>query len=128
MSEWLTTGQVIDRLRIGEEAFNQDGYGIKYGHKGDLLYFEKGKEPNSEDKFAAYYPFVRNDKWRINYLFVSFDEAQKAHAEEGKTIIYWHSEEQKYRFVYGEYGQFKQLADDGIELHELVEGEWTIEQ
>jgi hypothetical protein len=52
----------------------------------------------------------------------------KAHQEERKTVIYHHNEDSKYFFVYGsDPYQLKSLYCDSINLHELIDGKWTIE-
>ncbi|KON87454.1 hypothetical protein AF332_11860 [Sporosarcina globispora] len=128
--EKLTTGQMIDRLGIDDTATNQDGYKVGYDHKGNLLMWgqHESKPDNREgNDFLVYLSWVKNDSWIINYNFVGFEEAQTAHANEKKTVIYWHDEETQYKFVYGEYGHFRQLANDGIGLEELTNGKWIIE-
>lgn len=126
----FTTAQMIERLGLEDVATNQDGFKVGYDHKGNLLMWDKSEEKpqNSEDnKFVIYYPWVKKDLWEINHHFVDFTEAQKAHAKDKKTVVYYHDEEMQYRFVYGEYGHFKQLADDGIGLDEITKGKWIIE-
>lgn len=121
---------MIDRLGLNDTAINQDGYKVGYDYKGNLLMWDKDKEkPDFKEgnEFGIYFPWVKNDKWEINYRFVGFDEAQKAHATEKKTVVYYHNEEMQYKFVYGEYGHFQQLASDGIGLDELTIGKWIIE-
>lgn len=126
----FTTAQMIEKLGLEDVAINQDGYKVGYDHKGNLLMWgeNEDKPQNSEDnKFFIYYPWVKGDLWEINHHFVDFKEAQKAHTKDKKTVVYYHDEETQYRFVYGEYGHFKQLADDGIGLDEITQGKWIIE-
>lgn len=126
----LTTGQMIDKLGLEDIAINQDGYKVGYDSKGNLLMWDKNEEKpdcSESNNLIIYYPWVKHDSWKINYHFVDFEEAQYAHAKEGKTVVLYHSENLQYRFVYGEYGHFKQLANDGIGLDELTKGKWIIE-
>jgi hypothetical protein len=128
--EKLTTTQMLERLGLEDTAENQSGYKVGYDHKGNLLTW--GASENKPDikegnEFIIYFPWIKNDKWEINNHFVDFEEAQRANAEQKKTVIYFHDEELQYRFVYGEYGHFKQLALDGIGLDELTKGKWIIE-
>lgn len=128
--EKYKTGEMLDKLGLEDVATNQDGYSVGYDHKGNLLMWGKGetKPENKEgNEFSVYFPWVKNDRWQINHNFVGFEEAQYAHAKQKKTVIYYHDEEMQYRFVYGEYGHFKQLANDGIGLNELTNGKWIIE-
>lgn len=120
---------MIDRLGIDDIAINQDGYKVGYDHKGNLLMWENEEKPKMKEgnEFRIWFPWVKNDKWEINHHFVNFEEAQLAHGKEKKTVIYYHDEHMQYKFVYGEYGHFKELANDGIGLHELTEGKWIIE-
>jgi hypothetical protein len=135
MSEYLTTGQMIDKLRLGEVAVNQEGYKVKYGENGlNLLFFlphEEPSEPNimgDADKFIIHALWVKKDKWHITPKFVSFEEAMEAHKEEKKTVVYHHDDELKYEFKHElETGQFDKVSDDNICLYELLEGKWTIE-
>lgn len=125
-----TTGEMLDRLGINDVAINQKGYRVGYDHKGDLVTWDKNeKKPTVSDghKFTLYYAWVKDDEWEINYHFVDFEEAQLAHANEKKTVVYVHDEETQYRFVHGEYGHFTKLANDGIGLDEITKGKWIIE-
>ncbi|MEH6941496.1 hypothetical protein [Bacillus sp. JJ722] len=130
MSGKFTTGQMIDRLGLNDVAVNQKGWMVGYDHKGNLLTWDKDEEkPTSKEsnEFSIYFPWVNKDIWEINYHFVSFEEAQHAHVKEKRTVVLYQTEDLQYRFIHGEYGHFKQLADDGIDLDELIEGKWLIE-
>lgn len=127
----LTTGQMIDQLGWNDTAVNQDGYKVGYDHKGNLLWWEKNEEKpgiKEGNEFAIYFFWVKDDTWEINHHFVDFEEAQRANAEDNKTVVYFHNEATQYRFVPGEYGHFQQLANDGIGLNELTKGKWIIEK
>ncbi|WCF11434.1 hypothetical protein NDS46_31240 (plasmid) [Paenibacillus thiaminolyticus] len=129
----LTTAQMIDQLGLEDTATSEDGYTVGYDHKGNLLMWKKDKEkPNIKDgnEFYLHYSSVKNDLWKINYHYVSMEEALKAHTKEKRTIVFVKNDVDRYRFVYGEYGHlhFGQIATDGYSLKELVEGKWIIEE
>jgi hypothetical protein len=94
MSEWLTTGEMIDRLKVGEVAVNQDGWKVTFGRKGDLLYFHESQEPDEENKFTMSLIFLKKDRWRILPHYVSFEEAMKA-LMNGKTVWLWLGDEKE---------------------------------
>ena len=122
----LTTGQVIDSLKMGEHAINQKGDRIGYSEKGDLLYIHEGEEQHSEDKVALFYAFVQKDLWKIIPTYVSFHEAMEA-LEDG-LIVEYHWDEQTFTFnkenpfVIGEIGHFD------LSFHDLFVGKWIISQ
>lgn len=127
--EKLTTAQMLEKLGFGDSAINQKGFIVGYTDKGDLITWNEGEEKpgTSDDKFTLYYPWVKNDVWVIRYEFVEFEEAQHAHTEEHKTVVCYFNDDQQYRFVHGEYGHFKQMANDGISLEDLTKAKWQIE-
>jgi hypothetical protein len=136
MSEWLTIGQVIDRMQIGDIAkshlmitYNDGYYYIKRESTG--FYVWNG---HSENDLNNYHPLKLEEcyfryKWRIIPKYVSFVEAMEAY-EEGKRV-YFH-------------GTNEVMLDEGIELpprgvsiasspvgkwdfYTLYVGKWTIE-
>lgn len=86
MTEWLTTGQMIDRLKVGEIAESDNPHpGDKKFAKisaGGLYYIEKGTRERFPFHVIDHYKTV---KWRILPNYVSFDEAKTA-LEEGKKV------------------------------------------
>ncbi|WP_313433070.1 hypothetical protein [Siminovitchia terrae] len=83
MSEWLTTGQMIDGLEAGMNAISNCGE-IKVEHEDSRLQFYNvwtGSE------YAYFHDGIKKAKWRILPKYVSFDEAMKAH-EAGKVVCY----------------------------------------
>lgn len=131
MSEWITTGQMIDRLKVGELAESNERADLRVKNTAiGILYVndegERDKRKGIDGYFFVNGSYIKNMKWRILPNYVSFEEAMKAHKEK-KTVTY-HDEELKYTFEYGlDPQQFEQLYYDSISLHELVEGKWTIE-
>lgn len=79
MSEWLTTGQMIDTLKVGEVAESPDrGYEVQRTERGIVFSDRNPLEINS---------IAIDCKWRILPKFVSFDDAMKAH-EAGMVVFY----------------------------------------
>lgn len=79
MSEWLTTGQMIDRLKVGEIAEDKNGDKIFIEKDGSLRTL-----PNHQIVTMSDYTML--SKWRILPKYVTFSEAMKA-IEEGKNVI-----------------------------------------
>jgi hypothetical protein len=138
MNEWLTTGQMIDQLKIGEVAVNQEGYKVKYGDTGiDLLFFEPNEElieprvMESADKFIIHGVWVRKDKWRILPKYVSFEEAMKA-LKEGKTVYChpnWCNGKHKIEPLEAKENAIEFLLIKSESLLQIVfESKWTIEE
>lgn len=88
MSELLTTGQMIDRLKPGEvaecvnaESEKLESKRVKINDSGNLQYLDGYGFIVTE--------FMRTKaKWRILPRYVAFDQAMKALAE-GKTVWAW---------------------------------------
>jgi hypothetical protein len=128
MSEWLTTGQMIDRLKVGEVAESEDGKLQVYFEEPFKIL--KRKYINTGDtRLFEVWDSNRKRKWRILPRYVSFEEAMKAF-EKGKKV-YFHG-----------VGDYK--LDEGVELppkgmnisnsllkewnpYSLYIGKWTIE-
>lgn len=126
MKEWLTTGQMIDRLKVGEVAvcsLDVNDLAVKKTHDGRIVHTESSKG-------HLVLSFDTNNKWRILPKYVSFKEAMKA-VEEGKKA-YWHYEDAK--FFISKATMFDTIVDvcddSGLSIptiKEFFEGEWTIE-
>ncbi|WP_299831794.1 hypothetical protein [uncultured Metabacillus sp.] len=137
MTKWLTTGQMIDRLKVGDiaetEARKSDAF-ISGEYVNYVTITDEGlisfcDETGNHRPFLLFSLSDENRKlmWRIIPKYVRFHEAMSAH-EFGKTVTYHHDKELTYTFKKElETGQFDQLANDSICLHELIEGAWTIE-
>ena len=123
MNNQLTTGQVIDRLKVEEVAVNQSGFKLKYGQKGDLLLFEGDEEPGGEDKFTLYYPFVENDRWSIIPKYVEFEEAMEG-LKDGKVVTL-HIRDVEHSFSQENY--FQTFVDKGITISDFCNGKYTVE-
>jgi hypothetical protein len=124
MSEWLTTGQMIDSLEDEEIAESIDGEYKAYWQNGCLRFCDRHGDVQER--------IVKSDqkrKWRILPRYVSFEKAMNAF-KKGKKV-YFHG--------VGDY-----TLDEGVELppkgmnisnsllkewnpYSLYIGKWTIE-
>jgi hypothetical protein len=129
MSEWLTTGQMIDQLKDGEIAKSTDGEYEAYWHNGLLEFRDRHGDVQET--------IIKSDqkrKWRILPKYVSFEEAKVAY-ENGK-IIGLHNDNSE-RVTY-----FKKVNNEhlysfnkenwsfffaSLTWREILEGKWTIE-
>ncbi|MCR1833091.1 hypothetical protein NSA56_01605 [Oceanobacillus caeni] len=132
MSELLTTGQMIDRLKVGEVAeLEKDkriptNYGPSYCYvskfgDGDIRWCkEDGTLPSSSP--LSIYGHVLTWKWRILPNYVSFEEAMKA-LKEGKTVVL-------HKGTFPEITVFKHWfkleTREEITFSDLFNGKWTI--
>ncbi|WP_442638059.1 hypothetical protein [Rossellomorea marisflavi] len=119
----LTTGEMLDRLFIGDVATNQDNVTVFYNDKGDL----QTSRPDTEavERYEFSLKDVAKDKWDITHSFVTFQEAMQAF-EDNKTVIFHLHEDSLYTFNPQDGGRFKDLSNDSIELRELIVGRWII--
>jgi hypothetical protein len=133
MSEWLTTGQMIDRLKVGEVAEciagDNKGAKVQYAKQRKGRYFLQVIDSRTnEKKIFVIKDYHQKSKWRILPKYVSFEEAMKAH-QEGKTVFY-HTADGKKIPVYKDFrfAKLRELAINDYPLLELVNGRWTIEE
>lgn len=125
----LTTGEMIDRLRKGDTAQNESGEVVGYDEAGKLVtwYVSEDVEYLRDTKpFEVTEVGAGKDMWTIDPKFVSFREAQEAMVNEKKSIIFYQHEEQQYKFMPGDGDHFTQLANDSLQLEELVKGRWIV--
>lgn len=125
MSEWLTTGQMIDRLKVGEEAeTHPDDIYVRVKRFEDGIYrmYVVGGESTGivegDEGALRLYDVYINLRWRILPRYVSFEEAIKAYRD-GKTIVL-HLADKKYKYS-------KSLVEEPFILRIFVNGYWTIE-
>ncbi|MED5042516.1 hypothetical protein P9848_11210 [Geobacillus stearothermophilus] len=131
MSELLTTGQMIDRLKPGEvaecvnaEAEKLESKRVKINDSGNLQYLDGYGFIVTE--------FMRTKaKWRILPRYVTFDRAMKALAE-GKTVWAWKDgRKQEGYWIDRESGRLCRVEIDGSMATEEEIGffkDWTIEE
>jgi hypothetical protein len=133
MSEWLTTGEMIDRLKVGEVAIpDQKEYlAVKRTKDGfiwvDRNTYEQSKIHRDYFKINCYTVEL---KWRILPRYVSFDEAMKA-LMNGKTVWLWLGDKKEAGYyIDRKSGKLWAIAGDcTAPVEKIYFGEkWTIEE
>ncbi|PAV30293.1 hypothetical protein CIL05_07435 [Virgibacillus profundi] len=118
MGDWLTTGQMIDKLKVGERADSVKkftGYNVTKTNRG--IVFGDG-EPLFMNSVAL------DIKWKITPVYVTFEEAMKA-LKEGKEKVFFHDGEWKAHVVYDEWIENSYVS--GYTFEQLLTGNWTVE-
>ena len=133
MSEWLTTGQMIDKLKVGEvaECVNEN-YKVMFKATEGLVYVDDDgktkKKLGLDGKFIIANSVLKNQlRWRILPRYVNFEEAMKA-LREGKKVNFHH---QGHDFVVRNIDISSDMSwvdKLGYTLQNLLEGKWTIEE
>ncbi|MEN2765660.1 hypothetical protein [Ornithinibacillus xuwenensis] len=122
MSEWLTTGKMIDNLKVGQVAVS-----VSVPH-GEALLSDKvilnenilvWKDNNR--KFIVN-DFTKDMKWVIVPNYVTFENAMQA-VEEDK-LVHFHPKENDHLIVRKE-GTLTWFAH--YYWKDLIDGKWTIE-
>ncbi|SET95203.1 hypothetical protein SAMN05421676_11237 [Salinibacillus kushneri] len=131
MSEWLSTGEMIDRLKVGEVAEAEEGYTVIRNNNGSITYL------NKEPKYGQYLAInltTHRLKWRILPNYVSFSDAMKA-VEEGKNAYCEFQDEtikfESYNNKLGSICKDNACTAGGgaeIKLAWINAGKWTIEE
>ncbi|MGM7720697.1 hypothetical protein [Metabacillus sp. Hm71] len=137
MTKWLTTGQMIDRLKVGviaeteEQKSNSFISGKFTNHatvRDDGLISFCSKDGNC----MGYGLFSlteqhRNLMWRILPKYVTFEEAMKA-LKEGKVITWqkWNDENQELSFSRENF--FDMFIDNDVSIDEFCSGKFIIEE
>lgn len=122
MTEWLTTGQMIDRLKVGEVAQAYKNNELRFEIKRTSYYYQPFKNITTNDNLILNDDLITNFKWRILPKYVSFEEALKA-LREGKTIKYNFSKTDDNQNLYVNKNRMKEISSVWI-LSDL----WTIEE
>jgi hypothetical protein len=134
MSEWLTTGQMIDRLKIGEVAVsNRCNWYVTKDTSGNLYYTdEKGKTFDKGygwDGWCVLSSAFVNEQWRILPRYVNFEEAMKALMNR-KTVWLWVSDKKEAGYyIDKESGKLWAIVGDcTAPVEKIYFGDkWTIE-
>ena len=133
MSELLTTGQMIDQLKVGEiaessrvESLDNFVYRVKKSKSGSIMTLAP------DMKMTGHLIPMQGDiidlKWRILPKFVTFEEAMQA-GKEGKTVFY-HTQGEKFEIAPKQLSEFR-LSALSVHRHsllELFEGKWSVEE
>lgn len=125
MSELLTTGQMIDRLKVGEIAVGEvDDYGIEVevfkNETGHILFCD------TEAFLETSAEMVDEVKWRIEPKYVSFEEAVKAW-KQGKRIK-WISPDRTHEKYIHTKNHDNPLTLYNLTFRDLIEGSWEIKE
>ncbi|MDF9296077.1 hypothetical protein [Geobacillus stearothermophilus] len=138
MSEWLTFGQLLDNMQVGDIAESEEKEGATFGRYyvqryDNGFYVWDGKEVDEKNHFhfmkleACYFHF----KWRILPRYVTFDRAMKALAE-GKTVWAWVDGEKRLCYwIDQESGKLWGMSAEGgmTTVHNIgFFKDWTIEE
>ncbi|OLN21424.1 hypothetical protein BTO30_15010 [Domibacillus antri] len=120
MSEWLTTGQMIDRILEGEVARNTLGQRVKIHSSGALVWFDNDQMVDLNKRTVM-------ERWQILPNYVSFEVAMEA-LKEGNDVTF-HPEGQPKKKITPP--QFILLRMECIEigkysLSNLINGKWSI--
>jgi len=137
MSEWLTTGEMIDRLKVGDVA--------EHNCANVRVYFQDGKLKRDVSGTVIDFLIHENTpsvKWRILPKYVSFEEAMKAFVNgiKVKVELFEQKEVYEYQLIDGvfHYRNLKRGDDEmyraseasgiGIRGVFIAKGKWTIEE
>ena len=125
MTKLLTTGEMIDTLKVGEVAVGVDGYyqetKLRMTDHHEIVY-AIGKS-SSANNFFELNAFSHKAKWRILPHYVSFDEAMEA-LKEGKPVaLHRYSMPEKTIFRHW----YKLETRNDLTFSDLFNGNWTIE-
>lgn len=127
MGELLTTGQMIDQLKVGEMAECEHGkWSAKWdGHNLLFNFIENGGGRNTLKVSDV------TRKWRILPNYVSFEKAMKA-LKDGRSAIL-HNGNFEYKFTPVEciaetLEYYKDAGADFLEWRDLFNSKWTIEE
>lgn len=133
MNEWISTGRLIDKLKVGEIAELEPNkhiplkYGPSYNHvtktaDGDIKWC-KGDGGLPSLSPIQIYGHVITWKWRILPKFVSFPEALKAY-QDGEFIESYLGGD----LVEPWAGYHKDMDDPHISICEILEAKWVIRE
>jgi hypothetical protein len=122
MYEQLTTGQMIDKLKIGEIADGISGihtYVVTKLKSGEIVFLDEDDEATILDTRLD--DKVLSATWTIRPKFVTFEEAKKAY-EEGKTVISYLENHGIIKF-----DKDNEMETNIILTKRIFEGKWIIE-
>lgn len=123
MSRWLTTGQMIDELRLDEiaESNGKNPIYAKVTGTGGIYQCYKNGTPRT-----SFYLHARHMKmkWRILPNYVSFEGAMKA-MKEGKQVSYYDGDWNK--TIHPD-EWLEDSVVSGYTFLQLINGKWTIEE
>lgn len=130
--EWLTTGQMIDRLKVGEVAeaqYETDCHRVGFNYK--IKRTPNGlKNITNHDSVVSFDETFFNAKWRIIPQFVSFEEAMDA-LKKGMIVnfrvpIELDSNVLNFHFSKGNECVLLEMGQEELTFQHLFEGKWSI--
>jgi hypothetical protein len=126
MSELLTTGQMIDRLKVGEVAeakyeSESGGFGISYKIERNEFGL---KNITNGDGVVSFDNIFFKAKWHILPNYVSFEEAMRALKEGKKATL--HGEDGNLKTLFRKW--YRLDTRECITFNMMFEGKWTIEE
>lgn len=116
----LTTGEMIDQLKVGEIAQDKNGEIVRRGNEGI---------ETSEGKFINCNYLFLSQKWHILPKYVSFEEAMQA-LKEGKRVSFTFLNEDDFEetiYIKNYFGAKSSLRQE-IEWRDLFKPNWVIEE
>ncbi|WP_077623818.1 hypothetical protein [Sediminibacillus massiliensis] len=137
MREWLTTGEMIDRLKVGERAELESAkcipsnYGPSYKHvikkeDGDIRWCKNDGSLPSPSPLQIF-GHVLTWKWRILPNYVSFEEAVRA-LKDGKRVALWNERTNEFLTSFNKSISIQFLEGTGLSFDKWINGKWTIEE
>ena len=133
MSEWLTTGEMIDKLKPGEVAESKptEWCGTPVGSFRVIKTQNGAICFDDSDDYMPLNEFNMRLQWRILPRYVTFDRAMKALAE-GKTVWAWVDGEKRLCYwIDQESGKLWGMSAEGgmTTVHNIgFFKDWTIEE
>lgn len=121
MSEWLTTGQMIDQLKVGERA--ECKAWETWVTRTNSGFWESDSMGCLKNRLKIDNE-VLETTWRIIPQYVSFEEAMKA-LQEGKIVNVF-MDGKKYRFKAENPYILEELG--GYSFKNLFEAKWTVDK
>jgi len=120
MTKLLTTGEMIDTLKVGEVAETYGGFKVMKHNGGSITWIHDGDDPHNYLKINM---VALDFKWRILPYYVSFNAAMKA-LKEGKPVaLHRYSMPEKTIFRHW----YKLETRNDLTFSDLFNGDWTIE-
>ncbi len=122
----LTTGEMIDKLKVGEIAENERGYKVVVNELGGIGCIENPMNSSNLNGI-----FV-SSAWEILPNYVSFEEAMNA-LKDGKIIrCRLGDNEFEYQMTNGRVNNYKSKPSDKEPVHwyhiwdQITDGKWSI--
>lgn len=128
MSEWLTTGQMIDTLKIGQRAMALNRIKNECIHRTVNGFYWGDEETYTFGDVFGLNNVTVNFKWIILPEYVTFEEVKKAY-EEGKTIVCdFKSALDLKTPCSGKFNKNKMDTEGRLSWYMITTGSWYIEE